>query len=778
MAVRGYVVTMIRTKDALAYHRDGRPGKIEVVPTKPMTTQRDLSLAYTPGVAEPCRAIHADPRAVDLYTARKNLVAVVTNGTAVLGLGDIGPLAAKPVMEGKAVLFKKYADIDVFDIELDARDPEKLIETVAALEPTFGGINLEDIAAPDCFHIEEELQRRMRIPVFHDDQHGTAIISSAALMNACELVEKDLASLRVTCIGAGAAAMGSMRMWAKLGVRPENITLFDLDGVIRVDRPGLDAYRMAFARAAGDPRRSLAEAIEGADVLIGLSAGGIVTPDMLQGMAPKPIIFALANPDPEITYEEAVKARPDAIVGTGRSDYPNQVNNVLGFPYVFRGALDVGASQINDAMKLAAARALAELAHSGVTDDVLAAYGGDPLKFGPTYLIPKPVDSRLLVWVAPAVAQAAMESGVARDEIDLDAYRYQLAQKLKPSLKAMWHVSSLARRAPKRIVFPEGTEDAIVRAAEILVQEGIAYPILLGPSQIIREKADEIGVDLDGVEILEAVTSPSLGAYAQALFELRCRKGVTLPAARRLVGRRVNFALMMLRQGDADGVIAGLTRPYPETILPALQIIGTRDDVKRAAGCYLVVTKDEVKLLADTTINIEPDAETLAEIAILTAGMARSLGIPPRIAMLSFSNFGDVDHEGSRRVAKAVEIVRTRRPDLMIDGEMQADVALLESARAPYPFSKLEGSANVLVFPSLSAGNIGYKLLASLGADVVGPFVLGLRQPVNVLSQSSSVSNIVDIATLTVTHAIALETAALRRSSRPPSRRHSRPPRS
>ena len=768
---------MIRTKDALAYHSEGRPGKIEVVPTKPTATQRDLSLAYTPGVAEPCRVIHADPRTVDLYTARRNLVAVVTNGTAVLGLGDIGPLAAKPVMEGKAVLFKKYADIDVFDIELDARDPEKLIEIVAALEPTFGGINLEDIAAPDCFHIEEELQRRMRIPVMHDDQHGTAIISSAALMNACELLEKDFASLRVTCIGAGAAAMGSMRLWTKLGVKAENITLFDLDGVIRVDRPGLDAYRMAFAQPASDPRRSLAEAIEGADVLIGLSAGGIVTPEMLKRMAARPIIFPLANPDPEITYEEAVEARPDAIVGTGRSDYPNQINNVLGFPYVFRGALDVGASQINDAMKIAAARALAELAHSGVTDDVLAAYGGDPLKFGPNYLIPKPVDARLLVWVAPAVAEAAMQSGVARDTIDLEAYGHQLAQKLKPSLKAMWHVNTVARRAPKRIVFPEGTEHAILRAAEILVQEGIAHPVLLGPGHIIREQAAEIGVELDGIEILESLESEALERYAQALFGLRNRKGITLPAARRLVGRRVNFALMMLREGDADGMVGGLTRPYPETILPALQIIGVRDDVSRAAGCYLVVTKNEVKLLADTTINIEPDAQTLAEIAILTAGMAKNLGITPRIAMLSFSNFGDVDHGSSRRVAEAVEIVRARRPDLMIDGEMQADVALLESARAPYPFSSLEGSANVLVFPSLSAGNIGYKLLASLGADVVGPIVMGLRKPVNVLSQSSSVSNIVDIATLTVAHAVALERAAVRRASRPPGRRHSRPPR-
>ena len=752
---------MIREKDALAYHREGRRGKIEVVPTKPVATQRDLSLAYSPGVAEPARAIHADPRAVDLYTARRNLVAVVTNGTAVLGLGDVGPLAAKPVMEGKAVLFKKYADIDVFDIEVRAHDPEHLIEVVAALEPTFGGINLEDIAAPACFHVEEELEKRMSIPVFHDDQHGTAIISAAALMNAVELQGKDLHELRVTCVGAGAAAVASMSLWTRLGVKAENITMFDVDGIIREDRPGLDVWRRAFAAPADDRRVTLADAIQDADVLIGLSAGGIVSPDMLQNMCERPIIFALANPDPEISYEDACAARPDAIVGTGRSDYPNQVNNVLGFPYIFRGALDVGATHINEEMKLAAAHALAKLARQGVTDDVLSAYGGEPLKFGPHYIIPKPVDARSLYWVAPAVAKAAIDSGVARDKLDVEAYANELERKLSPTRKVMWHVTSLAKREPGRIVFPEGEEDSILRAAEIVSQERIATPILLGRTSVMRERAMALGVDLERVQLLDNHASEENLRYAEALFALRNRRGMTLNAARRLIHQRLYFGLMMLQLGEVDGLVSGLTGAYPETIRPALQIIGVRDEVRRAAGCYLVVTKNDVKLLADTTINIQPDAETLAETAMLTADLAHNLGISPRIGMLSFSNFGDAPHRHSQKVARAVQLIRERRPDLEVDGEMQADVALLEEAREPYPFSTLSGSANVLIFPNLDAGNIAYKLLAALGSEVIGPIVLGVRRPVNVLSQGASVSKIVHMTSLTVAHAIRLARASM-----------------
>ncbi|MBX3247592.1 MAG: NADP-dependent malic enzyme [Myxococcales bacterium] len=746
---------MIRKDEALAYHREGRPGKIEVVPTKSVSTQRDLALAYSPGVAEPCRAIADDPSQADLLTARRNLVAVVTNGTAVLGLGDIGPLASKPVMEGKALLFKRFADIDVFDLEVDASDPERFIEVVAALEPTFGGINLEDIKAPECFHIETELQRRMRIPVMHDDQHGTAIISAAALTNAAELQGKSLDALRVTCVGAGAAAMGCLRLWARLGVRPENVTLVDLDGVVHADREGLDETRAAFARPADDPRRTLGDAIEGADVLLGLSAGGIVSEAMVRSMAPRPIVFALANPDPEIGYDAARRARPDAIVGTGRSDYPNQVNNVLGFPYIFRGALDVGATAITDDMKLAASRALAALAREGVTDDVLAAYGGDALKFGPDYIIPKPMDGRVLSWVAPAVAEAAMKSGVARRAVDVVAYRQELQRKLSPTRRVMWHVTSLARANPRRVVFPEGEEDSILRAADILARDHIAWPVLIGRPNVIRSRAEELGVDLRGVELVDRTNWPNLEAYAEAYWQLRQRKGITRDRARRqLEQSRTYYGMMMLHEGAVDGLVCGLTSPYPRTIRPALEVVGVSPGVQRACGCYLVIAKDGVKLFADTTINIEPDAETLAEIATLTADLAKELGLAPRVAMLSFSNFGDAPHAESRKVAKAVELVRRRRPELQVEGEMQADVALLESARRPYPFAQLDGAANVLVFPSLSAGNIAYKLVSALGNEVIGPIVLGVRRPVNVLQQGASVATIVHVATLTVAQAI------------------------
>ncbi|MEM6955495.1 MAG: NADP-dependent malic enzyme [Myxococcota bacterium] len=753
--------------DALEYHRKGRPGKIEVVPTKSVGTQRELSLAYSPGVAEPCRVIAKEPNRVGEFTARRNLVAVITNGSAVLGLGNIGPLAAKPVMEGKAVLFKKYADIDVFDIEVDASDPERFIDVVAALEPTFGGINLEDIKAPECFAIEEALEDRLSIPVFHDDQHGTAIISAAALRNAAELQNHNFDEMRVTCIGAGAAAIGCMRLWTHLGVRAENITLVDLDGVIREDRGDLDHWRRTFARPASDPRRTLDEAVADSHVLIGLSAGGIVSEAMLKTMAERPIVFALANPDPEIGYEAARRARPDAVVGTGRTDFPNQVNNVLGFPYLFRGALDVRATHINVEMKVAAARALARLAREGVTDAVLEAYGDDSIKFGRDYIIPKPMDARSLHWVAPAVAEAAMESGVAQEPLDVREYRHSLLRKLSPTRRVMWHVTGVARKDPRRVVFPEGEEDAILRAADIVQSDRIALPVLLGRPHVIKQRAATLGIDMTGVEMVDSESLPKLDHYTDVLWEKRQRRGLTHTRARRQLERsRTTYAMTMLAAGDVDGVVSGLTSSYPETIRPALQIIGTAPGVKRACGCYMVITKDGVRFLADTTVNIDPDEDTLVESALLTADLARELGVTPRVAMLSFSNFGDAPHPAQAKVARATAAIRRRRPDLEIDGEMQADVALLESARGPYPFMRLSGPANVLVFPNLGAGNIAYKLLASTGHEVVGPLVLGMAKSVNVLHQGASVSTIVHMTSLTVAHAIRLDSG---RASLPPS---------
>jgi malate dehydrogenase (oxaloacetate-decarboxylating)(NADP+) len=751
---------MIRKEDALAYHREGRPGKIEVVPTKPVQSQRDLSLAYSPGVAEPCREIAADPNRVGLYTARRNLVAVVSNGTAVLGLGNIGPEAAKPVMEGKGVLFKKYADIDVFDIEVGAQDPERFIEVVSALEPTFGGINLEDIKAPDCFIIERTLKERMNIPVFHDDQHGTAIITSAALRNAVELQEKDYASLRVVCIGAGASAIACMELWIKLGVSRENITMVDRHGVVHRGRnEEMDEFKAAFAQPSSDPRRTLSDALEGADVMIGLASGGLVDQEMVRRMAPNPIIFALANPDPEIPYEEAKAARPDAIIGTGRSDYPNQVNNVLGFPYIFRGALDACASAINDEMKLGAAHALAELAREGVPDDVLDAYGDQELKFGPEYIIPKPVDGRVLSRVASAVARAAVDTGVAGIDLDVDAYHEELTRKLSPTRKVMWQITHLAKQEPRRIVFPEGEEDKILRAAEIVVEQGIARPVLIGRPDRMKERAHELGLQFDGVDVIDRDHLPKLEEYADELWRLRHRKGVTRPTARRMLERsRTYYGMMMVHVGDADGVVSGLTASYPETIRPALQIIGVRPGIRHAAGMYMVITNKDVKFLADTTVNIEPDSDTLAETAILSAELVRELGIEPRIGMLSFSNFGDAPHPSSNKVARATALVKERRPDLMVEGEMQADVALVEDARSPYPFSDLKGAANVLIFPDLGAGNIAYKLLAAVGGgDVIGPLVLGMRRPVNVLQQGAPVNTIVHMTAITVARGIRLE---------------------
>jgi malate dehydrogenase (oxaloacetate-decarboxylating)(NADP+) len=749
---------MSKDADALRYHAEGRPGKIEVVWTKPVASQLDLSKAYSPGVAAPCREIAADPDKVDLYTARRNLVAVVTNGTAVLGLGNIGPRAAKPVMEGKGVLFKRFADIDVFDLELDETDPERLVQIVSALEPTFGGINLEDIRAPDCFVVERALRARMSIPVFHDDQHGTAIISAAALRNAAELQEKRLDELVVTCVGAGAAATSCMQMWVRLGVRRENITLLDVGGVLHVGRPDLDEFRREFARPNSDPRRTLAEAVVDADVLVGLSVGNLVTPAMLKTMAKRPIIFALANPDPEIGYNEALAARPDAIVATGRSDFPNQVNNVLGFPYIFRGALDVGARAITEEMKVAAAEAIAELAREDVSDEVLRAYGRSRLRFGRDYIIPKPFDNRVLYWVAPAVARAAQESGVARFAIDLEAYRERLLHRISPTRRVLWNILEMARSAPKRIVYPESEHDSVLRAAHRVIEERIAQPILLGPPERIREQAVRLGVDLQGATLIDPRESERLDAYVEALWNKRSRKGMTrLGAFKELRRSRTTFGMMMVEMGDADGIVAGARQDYPATIRPALQIIGVRPGVRRAAGMYMVVTKNGVRFMADTTINIQPDAETLAEIAILAAETVVQFGIEPRVAMLSFSNFGDAPHPESKKVAEAVAIVKSRWPELMIDGEMQANVALDEEARSPYPFSKLKGVANVLIFPNLDAGNAAYKVLAATGnADVVGPIVMGVRKPVNVLQQGANVDAIVHMTAITVARALKL----------------------
>jgi len=747
-----------RNEDALSYHALGRPGKIEVVSTKPLVSQLDLSLAYTPGVAAPVLEIAADPEKAAIYTARQNLVAVVSNGTAVLGLGNQGPLAAKPVMEGKAVLFKRFADIDVFDLEVDETDPARFVEIVRALEPTFGGINLEDIRAPDCFVIERALRERMSIPVFHDDQHGTAIIAAAALRNAAELQDKALSDLVVCCIGAGAAATSCMEMWTRLGVRRERITMVDANGVLVEGRPDLDEFRAAFARPKSDPRRTLGEAVGDADVLIGLSAGGLVTPVMLRTMAPKPIIFALANPDPEIGYDEALQARPDAVVATGRSDFPNQVNNVLGFPFIFRGALDVRAKGVNEEMKVAAAEALAELARAEVPAEVLRAYGQHRMRFGRDYLIPKPFDSRVLYWVAPAVAGAALGSGMARGTLDLEEYKERLYRTISPARRVLWNITEAAKTHPKRIVFPEGDSEAILRAAHAAIEAHIAEPILLGHPDRLRELAERLGITLAGAILVEPRESERLDDYVEAYWQRRQRLGVTrLGVAKELRRSRTAFGMMMVAQGDADGLVAGVRQPYAATIRPALQLIGVRQGVKRAAGMYMVITKQGVRFLADTTITIEPDAEALAEIAMLAADAASELGVEPRVAMLSFSNFGDAPHPASKKVAEATAIVQRIRPQLMIDGEMQANVALDEEARSVYPFCKLRGPANVLIFPNLDAGNAAYKLLAVTGqADVIGPMVLGLDKPVNVLQQGAGVDAIVHLTAITAAQAARL----------------------
>ncbi|MSP92722.1 MAG: NADP-dependent malic enzyme [Myxococcales bacterium] len=743
--------------EALRYHAEGRPGKIEVVSTKPCLTQRDLSLAYSPGVAEPCLAIAADPDAVFDYTARANLVAVVTNGTAVLGLGDIGPLAAKPVMEGKGILFKKFADIDVFDLELDERDPARLVDIIAALAPTFGGINLEDIKAPECFEVERLLRERIDIPVFHDDQHGTAIITGAGLLNAADLQGKALDSLQVVVSGAGASAISCMELWCQLGVRREHITMCDSKGVLHTGRRGqVDASKERFLRDT--PARTLTDALVGADVFVGLSVANVVTAAMIAPMAPKPIIFALANPDPEIPYPIARAARPDAVIGTGRSDFPNQVNNVLGFPFIFRGALDVHARRITEPMKLAAARAIAQLAREDVPDRVREAYGGEALRFGRDYILPKPLDERVLLYVAPAVARAAMESGVARRPIDLATYRDQLERRLAPSRSIVRAVIQRVAQAPSRIAFAEAEDERVLRAVALLVEDGIARPVLLGDAVAIRQKAADLGLKLDGVEFVALGGRPTFERDLAELLRLRGRKGLTAPRARTVLNQdATTAALMMLHAGEVDGLVAGLQHGYPETIRRALQLVGLAPGVRAAAGAHVLVTKQGPMVLADTTVNIEPDAAMLADIALMAAEYAEALGLQPRVAMLSFSNFGQSAHAEARKVSEAVRLLRQRAPNLQVDGEMQVQVALDPVARARvWPQSRLEGVANVLVFPSLAAANTAYQLLARAGgSDEIGPVLLGLARPVTVLPPGAAVDGIVRIAAFTALRALA-----------------------
>jgi malate dehydrogenase (oxaloacetate-decarboxylating)(NADP+) len=742
-------------QEALDYHVEGRHGKLEVVATKPCQTQRDLSLAYTPGVAAPCRAIEKDPDKVFDYTAKGNLVAVVTNGTAVLGLGDIGPMAGKPVMEGKAVLFKRFADIDVFDIELNTHDPDEIIKAVTLLEPTFGGINLEDIKAPECFYIEERLKETLNIPVFHDDQHGTAIISGAGLLNALEIVGKCIEDVRVVFSGAGAAGIACAKFYETLGVRHENILFCDSKGVIYKGRTeGMNPYKEAFA--VDTERRTLAEALAGADVFAGVSGANLVTQDMVRSMADDPIIFAMANPDPEITFEDAVSARPDIIMATGRSDYPNQINNVLGFPFIFRGALDVRATAINDAMKVAAAKALAELAREPVPYAVEMAYRKERLQFGRDYIIPKPFDPRVLIWEAAAVAKAALETGVARLTIDIDEYRERLEARLGLSRKIMRVMINKARSAPKRIVYPEGDHAPILKACETILDEGMAQPILLGSRKRIREMIEELGLDLLGsVEIINPMNSERLPRYEEELFRMRQRKGVSQEMARNLVTRRNYFGSMMVHMGDADGLVSGLTAGYPETLRPALEVIGPRPGVRRVAGMYMLVLKEKVYFFGDATVNINPSAEDLAEIAILCANGVRRFDIEPRVALISFSNFGSARHPESEKVRKAVDILRLREPDIVADGEMQADTAVTPAIlEEHFPFSRIkDGGANVLIFPNLEAGNVAYKLVQRLGgAEAIGPILLGMRKPVHLLQYGGF--NEVDVVNMTAIAAV------------------------
>jgi len=756
----------VTKQQALDYHFGAHPGKIEITPTKPCRTQRDLSLAYTPGVAEPCLEIQKNAHDAFKYTARGNLVAVVSNGTAVLGLGDIGALAGKPVMEGKAVLFKRFASVDVFDIEVNSHDPDEVIKVCQLLEPTFGAINLEDIKAPECFYIEETLKKTMKIPVFHDDQHGTAIISGAALLNALEIAGKDIGKIRVVVNGAGAAGIACAEHYVRLGVLRENVILCDTKGVVYKGRKeGMNPYKDRFALET--KMRTLAEAMENADVFLGLSVKGAVTPAMVRSMAVNPIVFAMANPDPEITYDEAKACRGDVIMATGRSDFPNQVNNVLGFPFIFRGALDVRATTINEEMKLAATGALAKLAKEDVPDSVCRAYGVTRLKFGADYLIPKPFDPRVLVWESAAVAQAAMDTGVAQEPIDIHVYREQL-ERLQGKAHAISRMMIQKAQAKpngksKSVVFPEGDDEKILRACRIILDENIATPILIGNEAIIRAKVAELGVDLGEAKIVDPAVSPQRESYIQELFRLRQRRGVTLREARQLIDERNIFASMMLRMGDADALVSGVSQNFPDTIRPALQIVGLREGLHKVAGCYPMVTrKGELFFLADTSVNIDPSAEDLVEIALCVAEEARRFNVVPRVAMLSFSSFGSAQHPFCDKVRKAVELLHKADPTLIVDGEIMADVAVSpERLEREYPFSKLKGGANVLIFPSLEAANIAYKLLGTIGgATTLGPILMGMARPVHLLARGAEVEDIVNIVAIAVIDAREGEPAA------------------
>jgi malate dehydrogenase (oxaloacetate-decarboxylating)(NADP+) len=747
-----------RKLDALDYHSKGRPGKIEVVPTKEAKTQRDLSLAYSPGVAEPCKEIHADTEQVYKYTAKGNLVAVISNGTAVLGLGDIGPEASKPVMEGKGVLFKIFADIDVFDIEINEKDPEKFVQIVKALEPTFGGINLEDIKAPECFYIEKALKEQCSIPVMHDDQHGTAIISSAALLNALQLQKKKIDKVRFVVNGAGAAAMACIRLYVALGAKPENFNVFDIKGPLHRGRNDLEEFKVPFANAPAEA--TLSSAMRGADVFIGLSVSNVVTGEMVKSMAKNPIVFALANPDPEIPYLEAKAARNDVIIATGRTDFPNQVNNVLGFPYIFRGALDVRSRQINEPMKLAAVRALADLAQTAVPDMVNLAYNTKTISFGPDYIIPKPLDPRLLATVAPAVARAAMESGVAVKPItDWEGYTNELNRRLGLDNQVMRVLGSKARRDPKRIVFAEADNIKILKAAQIVYDDGVAYPILLGDVEKIKTIAAANNIDIEGLPIFDPKSAEMRQkrlTYAEVFFQKRKRKGINFYESQKVMRNRNHFGAMMVEMGDADAMISGLTKNYADTIRPAIQVIGTEEGVRKIAGMYLMLTKKGPLFLADTTVNFNPTAEELAEITLLAAREVRHFNIEPRIALLSYSNFGSSDGVEARVMADARQIVKQRMPNLIVDGEMQASVAFnKELMRENYPFSELvDRDVNTLIFPNLAAGNITYNILQALGAaDAIGPILLGLNKPVHVLQLGSSVRSIVNMSVIAVVDA-------------------------
>ncbi|MGA7192457.1 MAG: NADP-dependent malic enzyme [Anaerolineales bacterium] len=743
----------ITREDALEYHHlKGKPGKIEVVPTKPMDTQRDLSLAYTPGVAEPVLDIEKDPELAYEYTSKGNLVAVLTNGTAILGLGDRGALASKPVMEGKGVLFKKFADVDVFDIEVNSHDPDEIIRVAAAIAPTFGGINLEDIKAPECFYIEEELKKMLDIPVFHDDQHGTAIISSAGLANALEIVGKKHSEIRIVISGAGASAISCAELAIRWGVKRENIMLCDTKGVVYKGRKeGMNKYK---DRLAVDDKgyRTLADAVRGADVFYGLSVANVMTPDMVKSMAKDPIIFAMANPDPEINPDLAKAARKDLIIATGRSDYTNQINNVLGFPFIFRGALDVRARAINEEMKFAASKALAALAKEDVPDSVLRAYGVDSIKFGRDYIIPKPLDPRVLLWESPAVAGEAMKTGVARKTIDINEYRQQLAYRQGKGEQVRYFFQNKARSSggTKRVAFAEGEQPKIIRAAHQVKEEGIGTPILIGRPSVIQQQLTILGLDYKP-EIVDPSDFKGLDKYAAAYYELRSRKGLTMSEAVKKVRDPNVFGSLMVKMGDADACVSGLTYDYPDVIRPALQIHHTASGAALAAGVYIMIVEDRVYLFTDATVNIEPSAEDLAEIACLAANFAKRLELDPRVAFLSFSNFGSTPHPLSDKVRKAVELVKARQPELAVDGEMQADTAVVaQIIDERYPFSAVK-DANVLVFPSLESANIAYKLMARLGkAKAIGPILLGMGAPVHVLQTGDEVNNIVQVAAVAV----------------------------